>query len=79
MALAGVARLFDQHDQGAGAVANDSKQSSSVVLEPRFKQAVVDSSPNDVSSLRTGQRRVTILLAPVALHGGNRIACSRGH
>jgi hypothetical protein len=33
---------------------------------------MVDSSPNDVSSLRTGQWRVTILLAPSVRHDVER-------
>ncbi|WP_123809648.1 hypothetical protein [Micromonospora globispora] len=75
--LAGTARFLQQHDQGAGAVANDSEQSSSVVLEPRLEHSVVDPSPNDVSSLRAGQRRVTILLAPVVIHGSKRYPATR--
>lgn len=70
--LAGVARFLQQHDQGAGAVADNSEEFSSIVLEPRFVPSRGDSCPNDVSSLRAGQRCATILRTPAANHGSKR-------
>ncbi|HEX5996387.1 MAG TPA: hypothetical protein VFY84_14695 [Jiangellales bacterium] len=71
--FARVVGLLQQHHQRAVAVADDSEELSSVVLEPRFEHSVVDSYPNDVGSLRTGQRRVTILLASASTMARNGI------